>query len=130
MKRREDKAKKATVKEVSAVEETPAAAAAPAAAAPSAVLNFFKAVVPTQQPASYVFSPERFTEITEIFWKLTFVVDQASLQSTCADPKAIGHFVFDEATSGWKRGSCPIHWHKWPRGEWGWSEELLLVKCM
>ena len=26
--------------------------------------------------------------------------------------------------------SCPIHWHKWPKGEWGWPEELLLVKCM
>ena len=51
-KRREDKAKKATVKEVSAVEEKLAVAAAPAAAAPSAVSNSVQAGVPAQQPAS------------------------------------------------------------------------------
>ena len=66
-KRREDKAKKATVKKVSAVVKTSVAAAtapAPAAAAPISLLNFVQSVVPRQQSASYVFKPEQFTEIT------------------------------------------------------------------
>ena len=68
-KRRDDKAKKATVNEVSAVVETPEAAAAPAAAAPAAVLNSVQAVAQIQQSAGYVFNPERFTEITGKFGK-------------------------------------------------------------
>ena len=66
-KRREDKAKKATVKKVSAVVETSVAAAtapAPAAAAPISMLNFVYSAVPRKQSTSYVFKPERFTEIT------------------------------------------------------------------
>ena len=60
-KRREENKKKATVKELSAVEEAPAAvAAAPVAAAPAAVLNSVHAVAQTQQPAGYVFNPKRF----------------------------------------------------------------------
>ena len=80
-----------------------------ALAAPSAALNFVQAVVTTQQPASYVFNPERFTEVTGKFWKLSTVVDQASLQSRSANPTAIGHFVFDEVTAAWKRGSPTPH---------------------
>ena len=64
---------------------------------------------PTQQPASYTFNPERFTEITGDFWKLSTVVDQVSLQSRSADPKAIGHFVFDKATAVWQKGSPTPH---------------------
>ena len=64
-----------------------------ALAAPSAALNSVQAVVTTKQPASYVFYPERFTEVTGNFWKLSTVVDQASLQSRSADRTAIGRFV-------------------------------------
>ena len=56
-----------------------------------------------------MFNPERFTEVTGNFWKLSTVVDQASLQSRSADPTAIGHFVFDEVTAAWKRGSPTPH---------------------
>ena len=66
---REENKKKATVKEVSAVEE--AAAAVPAAAAPAAVLNSVQAVAHTQQPASYVFNPERYSEISGDYWRVS-----------------------------------------------------------
>ena len=59
-KQREENKKKASVKEVSAVVETPPAA--PAAEVPAAVLNSVHAVAQTQQSAGYVFNPERFTE--------------------------------------------------------------------
>ena len=36
-------------------------------------------------------------------------MDQASFQSRSADPTAIGHFVFDEVTAAWKRGSPIPH---------------------
>ena len=69
-------------------------------------MNSVQAVVPTQQSASYVFNPERFTEITEIFWKLSTEVNQTNVESRSADHKAI---VFDEAASVWKRGSPEQH---------------------
>ena len=80
------------------MEEAPAAAAAaPAAAAPAAVLNSVQAVAQTQQPAGYVFNPERFTEISGDFWQVSTVADQAGHNSTSVDSnkRAIGHFVFD-----------------------------------
>ena len=62
---REVNKKKASVKEVSAVEEAPASVVAdPAADAPAAVLNSVKGVTHTQQPTSYVFNPERFSEMS------------------------------------------------------------------
>ena len=64
-KQREENKKKASVKEVSAVEEAPASVVAdPAPAAPAAVLNSVKGVTNTQQPDSYVFNLERFSEMS------------------------------------------------------------------
>ena len=53
------------------MEEAPAAA--PVAAAQAAVLNSVQAVARTQQPASYVFNPERFSEISGDFWQVSTV---------------------------------------------------------
>ena len=88
--------------EVSAVVETPSAA-------PAAVLNSVQAVAQIQQSAGYVFNHERYTEITGNVWQVLTVADQASLQSRSADPKAIGHFVFDEVSAVWKRKSPTPH---------------------
>ena len=81
--RDENKRKAATVKEVSTVEVALAAAATvPVAAAPGAVLNSVQAVPQTQQPAGYVFNPERFSEIKGDFWQVSTVADLAGQNST------------------------------------------------
>ena len=107
------------------MEEAPAAvAAAPAAAAPAAVLNSVQAVAHTQQPASYVFNPERYSEISGDYWQVLTVTpvqtkqlwqatgaDKAGHNSTSVDStnRAIGHFVFAEGSAVWRRKSPTTH---------------------
>ena len=74
-KRREERQnKKASVKEVSvAVTEVPASTGAPQIAA-SAALNYVRALtsaVPPPHSAGYTFDPDRFTDITGSFWKVS-----------------------------------------------------------
>ena len=63
----------------------------------------------THQSAGDTFDPGRFTDITGSFWKLSSAVDKVSLQSSNSDPKAIGHYVFDQGTNAWKQGSPTPH---------------------
>ena len=83
--REERNKKKASVKEVAVAVEGPAAAAAPQST-PSAALNSVRAVLTAVLPpqtAGYTFDPDRFTEISGSFWKLTTVEQMASVQKSC-----------------------------------------------
>ena len=101
------------MKEASAVEEAPASTGVqlgqqpPGAAAPGAALNSVGAVgqAATHQPAGYTFDPGRFTDVTGSFWKLSSAVDKVRN----SDPKAIGHYVFDQVTNAWKQASPTPH---------------------
>ena len=112
-KRRDENKRKAaaSVKEVSTVDAPAAAVAAPVVAAPGAVLNSVQAVPQTQQPAGYVFNPERFSEIKGDFWQVSTVADLAGQNSMSvgSNKGPIGQFVFDEMSAVWRRKSPTPH---------------------
>ena len=100
-----------------AVTEVPAATGAPQSAA-SAALNYVRALtsaVPPPHSAGYTLDPDRLTDITGSFWKVSTNEETASLQSSrCTAPgqsvsPALGHHVFDPVTQSWKRGSPKPH---------------------
>ena len=97
--------------------EDPAATGAPQSA-PSAGLNSVRALtsaVPPPHSAGYTFDPDRFTDITGSFWKVSTNEETAGVQnSRCIAPgesvsPALGHHVFDPMTQSWKRGSPKPH---------------------
>ena len=88
------------MKKTSVVEEAPAITGVqlgqhlPAAAAPGAVLNSVMTVeeAATHQPASYTFTPGRFTGITGSFWKLLQLLQwtKSVNKEVIATPKLLG----------------------------------------
>ena len=89
IKKRHDEAKSkkaaASVKEVSvAVTEDQAPTGSPQSA-PSAALNSMRALtsaVPPLHSAGYTFDPDRFTDITGSFWKVSTNEGTASVQNS------------------------------------------------
>ena len=102
---------------------TAAATADQAAAALAAVPNLVQAVTHTQQ-TTYVFNPERFSEVIGDFWFMSTVtpvqtkrlwqaarMELAGHNSTCVDSssRSISHFVFDKVSAVWRKKSLTAH---------------------